>query len=577
MGSSLSLTCSYAGRVQRRQRGVHAVNTCVTDTHTQPIMSMPSSAVLRAGQRAPLRPARPMHFRDSFKLVKRRPVVAVSPSPGLLFRVQASSSLEQNVSGMSPAPPTPASYVNHCNAEYGIDYLVDFGLLHGATSPASSIVSASPLASSTETAVVELADHSSLVNMTYDEELLLRVASQSSSHSSFPDEGLPVARLRHPQGSSADICLHGGAITSWKRPDGSEMLQLDPSNKYNGEDPIYGGLTVAWPQLGGGAMPLVNGVLQYLHWSVVETSCWDIEEDPRPSITLYADSEDVRMSTVSEEFAWPFEAMLTVTLGLAEETARGGVGGSDDEEASEGAETEGEAEAHGDDAVAKADETVEEEEEGDEGEEGGDAAPGQAPVPPVFQLTYQLSILNKHETDPLTFSAGAIANFKVDQDHANTVKVNGLAGKYVLDYSKDPMRPALEIENEHFIKPLARSSAGSNNSRLYVDCPKEGDVLFCPGSQHHFDVRNQHGFSDVLLETRGNRRNSVAVAAARKAKPVRLQPGDVWHGEATFTAFDRYWPISAFEMENDQTNIPVPAREEALFKIRRSLEENANV
>ena len=420
--------------------------------------------------------------------------------------------------------------------------------------------------------MVELADHSSLVNMTYDEELLRRVALQSSSHANFTDEGLPVARLRHPQGASADICLHGGAITSWKRPDGSEMLQLDPSNKYNGEDPIYGGLTVAWPQLGAGALPLVNGVLQYLHWSVVETSCWDIEEDPRPSITLYADSEDVRMSVVSEEFAWPFEAMLTVTLGLAEERV---LGGGNDEETGEGAETEGDGETDGEEAAAagKAEET----EEVVEGETEEDGAAASAPVPPVFELTYQLSILNKHETDPLTFSTGAIANFKVDQDHANTVKVNGLAGKYVLDYSKDPMRPALEIENEYFIKPLARATGGSNTSRLYVDCPKEGDVLFCPGSQRHFEVRNQHGFSDVLLETRGKRRNSVAVAAARKARPVRLQPGDAWHGEATFTAFDRYWPISAFEMEHDQTNIPVPAREEALFKIRRSLEEGASV
>lgn len=522
-----------------------------------------------------------MHLRNSFKL-KRRPVVVVSPSRGPVpVRVHASSSLEESVSGMPPAPPTPASYVNHCNAEYGIDYLVDFGLLHGALNPSpysamsavspssSSSSAASSLGSSTETAVVEIADHSSLVNMTYDEELLRRVASRSSSHPTFTDEGLPVARLRHPQGGSADICLHGGAITSWKRPDGSEMLQLDPSNKYNGEDPIYGGLTVAWPQLGAGPMPLVNGVLQYLHWSVMETSCWDVEEDPRPSITLYADSEDVRMSVASEEFAWPFEAMLTVTLGLAEEKKVRGAGVSDDEEAGEGAETEGDTETDGEETTEAGE--VEETEEAEE-----DALSARASVPPVFELTYQLSILNKHETDPLTFSTGAIANFKVDQKHANTVKLNGLAGKYVLDYSKDPMRPALEIENEHFIKPLARSTGGSTTSRLYVDCPKEGDVLFCPGSQHHFDVRNQHGFSDVLLETRGNHRNSVAVAAARKAKPVRLQPGDVWHGEATFTAFDRYWPISAFEMEHDQTNIPVPAREEALFKIRRSLEESAN-
>ena len=120
-------------------------------------------------------------------------------------------------------------------------------------------------------------------------------------------------------------------------------------------------------------------------------------------------------------------------------------------------------------------------------------------------------------------------------------------------------------------RPVA---AGLLLDRYLGGMPK---VLFCPGSQHHFDVRNRHGFSDILLETRERNRTSVAVAAARKAKPVRLQPGDVWHGEATFTAFDRYWPISSYEMEHDQTNIPVPAREEALFKIRQSLEENADV
>ena len=93
--------------------------------HNPSIMRMSSSTVLRGGQRARVGPARPMHFRNSFKL-KRRPVVAVSPSRGPVpVRVHASSSLEESVSGMPPAPPTPASYVNHCNAEYGIDYLVD--------------------------------------------------------------------------------------------------------------------------------------------------------------------------------------------------------------------------------------------------------------------------------------------------------------------------------------------------------------------------------------------------------------------------------------------------------------------
>ena len=431
--------------------------------------------------------------------------------------------------------------------EYSIDYLVDFGLLHNAAPNNGS-----------DSITVDIADHVSTVNMTYDEELLIRVAAQSNLQS-FPDQGLPVARLRHPLGASVDICLHGAAITSWKRPDGSEILHLDPSNKYNGVEPISGGLTTAWPQLGAGPLALNNGVLQYLHWSVLETSCWDIEEDPRPSITLYADSEDVRMSGVREEFGWPFEAMLTVTLGLVEEDAGVGVVGTESDDENSGSSDEEDGEAAEDDATV-----------GSAAEQAAD----QQVAPAVFKLTYQLSILNKHETDPLTFSAGAIANFKVDKDHTNTVKVNGLAGKYVLDYSKDPMRPALEIENEHFIKPLNDAGSRKTSSRLFVDCPPEGEVLVCPGTQHHFDVRNGKGFTDVLLETRDRNRSSVAIGAARKAKPVRLQPGEVWEGDVTFKSYDRYWTISAYEMEHDQTNIPVPAREEALRRIRRSEENN---
>jgi hypothetical protein len=462
--------------------------------------------------------------------------------------IMNASSLEENISSMPPAPPSPSAYVQHCNEEYGIPYLVDFGLLHESN------------------ATVDIVDyHTPPVNMTYDEELIQRVAK--SAHQEYQDDGLPVARLRHPQGSSVDICLHGGAITSWKRPDGSEMLQLDSSNKYDGKNPILGGLTVAWPQLGAGALPLVNGVLQYLHWSVMETSCWDIEEDPQPSITLYADSEDVALSSVREEFTHPFEAMLTVTLGLVNED--------------EGDRMNDNNSTNDDDTSEDA--TNQDEEEADEKKEEKKGSDDLVPqTGPAFGLTYQLSIMNKHETDILNFSTGAIANMKVDQGQPNTVKVNGLVGKYVLDYSEDPMRPALEIENEHFIKPLILSKHASGTgssprpastvSRLYVDCPKEGEVLFCPGSQHHFDVRNQHGFSDILLEAKEKSTKSVTVAAARKAKPVRLQPGEVWHGEVTFKAFDRYWPISAFEMEHDQTNIPVPAREQALLKVRRSEE-----
>lgn len=429
------------------------------------------------------------------------------------FRVQAVE--EEHMTA-----PSPSDYVEHCNSEYGIPYLVDFGLLHEANA-------------------VDISDPHSSVSMTYDEDL------QRAHGENYLDAGLPVARLRHPQGSSVDICLHGAAITSWKRPDGSEMLSLNSGNKYNGEEPIVGGLTVAWPQLGAGTMPLVNGVLQYLHWSVVETSCWDIEDDPRPSITLYADSEDVAMSPVAGEFSHPFEAMLTVTLALDEE----------DQER----------------RLKTAEEKIQSERESDETEHGSsDDDTHEEPMfdtDPTFEVVYQLNVMNKSTDDILSFTAGAIATIATERisEHANTVKLNGLVGKYVLDYSLDPMRPRLEIENDHFIKfdPQGKQRV----DRLYVDCPKEGEVSLCPGTQQHFDVRNQKGFTDILVSrppASEQARDAISIAAARKAKPVRLQPGQVWESEVIFKAFDRYWDISKFEMETDPQGIPVPDRSEAL-------------
>lgn len=417
--------------------------------------------------------------------------------------------------------PSPSDYVQHCNSEYGIPYLVDFGLLHEANA-------------------VDIADPRSFVSMTYDEDL-------ENELDDYLDEGLPVARLRHPQGSSVDICLHGAAITSWKRPNGSEMLSLHESNKYDGEEPIAGGLTVAWPQLGAGTMPLVNGILQYLHWSVVETSCWDIEDDPRPSITLYADSEDVAMSSVAGEFSHPFEAMLTVTLALDEE----------------------EQERRMKIATEKLQSKVDQDEEDDASSESDEDALVQAmpDTDPTFEIVYQLNIMNKSTEDVLSFTAGAIASLTTERivEHADTVKLNGLVGKYVLDYSADPMRPQLEIENDHFIKfdPHGKQRV----ERLYVDCPKEGEVSLCPGTQRHFDIRNQKGFSDILVSRPAASEQTVdaiSIAAARKAKPVRLQPGQVWESEVIFKAFDRYWNISKFEIETDPHGIPVPDRSEAL-------------
>eukprot|EP00889_Picochlorum_renovo_P005924 jgi/Picre1/32954/NNA_008281.t1 len=272
------------------------------------------------------------------------------------------------------------------------------------------------------------------------------------------------------------------------------MLSLDGSNRYDGEMAITGGITVAWPQLGSGPLPSANGVLQHVHWSVAETSYYDSDGDPCPSVTLYADHDDV--SPMTEEFSHPFQAVLSISLGLDEkdEAKRHAAAQTKLDALREMREAEGEAEA------AKKKTKKKKADGSSSGSSDEDADEEDVyECGPTFVVTYELSIMNTSENYELKFTSGAMARFATEplEECAETIKVSGLVGKYVLDYSKDPMMPALDIENDHFIK--IDPSRKNTMNRLYVDCPKDGEVLFCPGTQHHMDVRNQTGFSDILL------------------------------------------------------------------------------
>jgi Aldose 1-epimerase len=44
--------------------------------------------------------------------------------------------------------------------------------------------------------------------------------------------------LHHPNGSELEVYLHGANITSWRKPDGSDILFLQPDNEFDGVEPI---------------------------------------------------------------------------------------------------------------------------------------------------------------------------------------------------------------------------------------------------------------------------------------------------------------------------------------------------
>lgn len=67
--------------------------------------------------------------------------------------------------------------------------------------------------------------------------------------------GLPTVVLKHACGSSAEVALFGGCITSWKQPSGDEVLYMRPDalKVLEGPDPrakpISGGIPHCFPQV----------------------------------------------------------------------------------------------------------------------------------------------------------------------------------------------------------------------------------------------------------------------------------------------------------------------------------------
>ncbi|KAL4418726.1 hypothetical protein ABPG77_001783 [Micractinium sp. CCAP 211/92] len=374
--------------------------------------------------------------------------------------------------------------------------------------------------------------------------------------------GLPKAVLMHPSGSRAEVYLHGSTVTSWRHADGREMLHLREGNTFDGVQPISGGVQIAWPQYGAGELP-THGFLQDLHWSVVETAWREPGEvaegseqealDWRPTISLYADTD--------EEWAeaWPhrFEALYTISLEQPDPAEP-----SDREFLQQASEKyqpwvqrQKAARAGGRKAGGAA---------GGKGEEER-----QPLTPSVLRCLLQV-----HNCDdkPMTFTTGLRTHFAVRDlaTHSKFVKTLGLRGKYMLDYSQNPLAPRLGVQDDHYV----RFGELQEQNTLFVDCDASGDVLFCPGAPAYFKVHNKKGFSDIgvvhpAAVVPQEARHFVQMASARAVRQVTLQPGETWAGEMVLTAHDEYWPLPAWEME-DSSGVPIPDQDpEQMPTLRR--------
>ncbi|WOL06477.1 hypothetical protein Cni_G15211 [Canna indica] len=118
--------------------------------------------------------------------------------------------------------------------------------------------------------------------------------------------------LREVRGSSAEVYLYGGHITSWKNDHGDELLFLSSKAIFKPPKAIRGGISICFPQFGSQGNLEKHGFARNRFWSI------DIDPPPFPTACSNKAFIDLIFKP-SEEYLkiWPqsYEFRLRITLG----------------------------------------------------------------------------------------------------------------------------------------------------------------------------------------------------------------------------------------------------------------------
>ena len=121
--------------------------------------------------------------------------------------------------------------------------------------------------------------------------------------------GLTRVDLQHASGARCEVYLHGAHITSWRTPQGREVLFVSRASRFQDGVPIRGGIPVIFPQFGDGPLPK-HGLARTRAWTVARTT---LGADGAVSIILWLEDD------AQTRARWPhsFCLQLKVSLGLA--------------------------------------------------------------------------------------------------------------------------------------------------------------------------------------------------------------------------------------------------------------------
>lgn len=116
------------------------------------------------------------------------------------------------------------------------------------------------------------------------------------------------AVLKTAAGSSADIYLYGGHVTSWVKSGSGELLFMSKKAEFQKGKGIRGGIPVIFPQFGGGGLPN-HGFVRNKEWECISAEVLN-GKDIKVVLEIKEDSETLKL--------WPFPFSLKLEITLTE-------------------------------------------------------------------------------------------------------------------------------------------------------------------------------------------------------------------------------------------------------------------
>ncbi|KAG2423706.1 hypothetical protein HXX76_015096 [Chlamydomonas incerta] len=191
--------------------------------------------------------------------------------------------------------------------------------------------------------------------------------------------------------------------------------------------------------------------------------------------------------------------------------------------------------------------------------QGEPGAVGPEPFVPPVQIKQQFWLRNrdKRGSEALRFQLASNARFVTAQqpDYSDWIKVLGLGGSQVIDYTADPRYPELDLFEQDYLH-----YRGQPEDRTFVDAA-DATLYLCPGNRTHFEFIQKAGFKDMFVEQPAyddevpESGRLACIGTGYIASMKKLAPGKVWYAESAIRFHQRYWTPPIF---GDDTMPPLP-------------------